>query len=378
MSDLRLMIPGPVDVDEDVLAALSEPTLPHYGAEWMPTLDATIEYLKRLFETQGDVLIVPGPGSGGLEAAISSLVPTGEGIFIPSSGFFGMRLGQIAEACGLHPWKTDFTPGTHIDPAEVRQQLEKLIPQAEAEGHPIHALAVVHHETSTGVLNPLREIAQVAREFGLPVIVDAVASFGGVRLPVEEWGIDVCVSVANKCLAVPPGVALIAVSQRAWDIAHANPSRHGWYYDLRTWAWYIENWGDWHPSPVTMPTNNIVALLKALRNIFENGGMKAHFASIENAAKQVRAEMSELGFTLFPEPSYAAPIVSALNTRPDVDISEMLGYLLNERRVMVSGGIADLRGKIFRVGHMGRAREPEYIDALVEATRDFLHSKSLI
>lgn len=376
MSDLRLMIPGPVGVSRDVLDALAEPTLPHYGANWMPLFDETIDLLKRLFETRGDVLIMPGPGTSALEAAMTSLVPRGDGVCIPDNGFFGMRATQVAEACGLRTWPVKAAWGEPIQPGDLRARLEALIPQAEREGTPIRAVLIVHHETSTGVLNPLEGLAVVAQEFGLAVIVDAVASFGGIRIPVDTWGIDACVSVANKCLAVPPGVALMTISPRAWAMAKVNTKPHGWYHDLRTWAWYIENWADWHPYPTTLPTNNIVALNRVLKDIFEVG-LDAHFASFRDTAARVREGMAELGFGMLPDEAYAAPMISALTAREGVDIGEMLAYLLNEHNLMLSGGLGDLKGKIFRVGHMGEARKPEVIDALLGAVRGYLTKKGL-
>ncbi len=376
MSKLRLMIPGPVEVDDDVLAAIGEPTLPHYGPAWMPTYQAAMDLLKRLFETEYDVLLIPGPGSCALEMAIASLVPAGTGLCVPSNGFFGQRLTQIAEANDLRVWPLDFPMGTHVDPDALRNKLKAWIPQAEAEGQPIKALAMVHHETSTGVLNPLQEVALVAQEFDLPTIIDAIASFGGVRIPVDEWGIDACVSVPNKCLAVPPGVAIMSVSKRAWELATANPGKPGWYLDLRTWAWYRENWSSWHPYPTTMPTNNIVALHKALENIFAMG-VDAYFERFIQAAGRTREALGKMGFALLPEPAYAAPVVSTLKTRPDLDIGDMLGYLLSEHGLMVSGGLGDLHGQVFRVGHMGRANSPEYTEAFIEAVRSYLEAKGL-
>jgi alanine-glyoxylate transaminase/serine-glyoxylate transaminase/serine-pyruvate transaminase len=377
LSDLHLMIPGPVGVSQDVLDAMAEPTLPHYGASWMPLYDETIGLLKRLFETGGDVLIYPGPGTSALEATMTSLVPRGEGICVLDNGFFGMRAMQVAEACGLRTWPVQAAWGEPIQPGDLRARLEVLIPQAEREGAPIRAVLIVHHETSTGVLNPLKGLTTVAQEFRLAVIVDAVASFGGTRIPVDAWGIDACVSVANKCLAVPPGVALMTISPHAWEMVKANTTPHGWYHDLRTWAWYIENWGDWHPYPTTLPTNNIVALNRTLKDIFEMG-LDAHFASFCDAAARVRAGMAELGFGMLPDEAYAAPMISAFTAREGVKIGEMLAYLLNEHHLMLSGGLGDLRGKIFRVGHMGEARKLETIDALLGATREFLTKKGLL
>jgi alanine-glyoxylate transaminase/serine-glyoxylate transaminase/serine-pyruvate transaminase len=371
VSDVCLMIPGPVEAEEDVLFAIGQQTLPHYGPQWMPIFVETTDLLKRLFETTGDALMIPGPGTGGLEAGINSLVPRGEGVCVLDNGFFGMRTVQIVEACGLRPWIITAPWGQHLDPDEVHKQLTALIPQAEAAGHPICALAMVHHETSTGVLNPLKEIAAVTHEFDLPLVVDAVASFGGVRIPVDEWGIDVCVSVPNKCLGTPPGVALVAVSPRAWELVEANPPGHGWYYDLRTWRWYMDNWADWHPYPTTLPTNNIVALHQSLKDIFAEGPIQ-HFRSFERAAARVREGLGELGFTLYPDPEYAAPVISALNGQPGVDLGDMSKYLLAEYGVMVSGGLGELKGKIIRVGHMGRGRDPRNVERLIDGARAYL------
>jgi alanine-glyoxylate transaminase/serine-glyoxylate transaminase/serine-pyruvate transaminase len=368
------MIPGPVAVDDDVLAAMAEPTLPHYGAHWMEVFTETVDLLKQLFETQNDVLLMPGPGSGALDTAIGSLLPGGAGIYAPSNGFFAVRLRQIAEAYGLRAWGMELPQGEPIRPETVREDLSTLIPQAHAAGSPIQAIAIVHHETSTGVLNPVGEIAAVAHEFGLPVIVDAVASFGGARLPVDEWGIDVCVSVPNKCLGAPPGVAMLAISPRAWALSGANPTHHGWYHDLRTWDWYIQHWG-WHPYPTTLPTNNIVGLHAALKHIFAIG-VETHLARIAAAAQQVREGLYRLGFELLPGPAYAAPMLTAARPAGNgVDTEALREYLYEECAVMIGGGLADLKGKIIRVGHMGRAVEQAYIDALLHGVAAYLHLK---
>jgi alanine-glyoxylate transaminase/serine-glyoxylate transaminase/serine-pyruvate transaminase len=365
------MIPGPVEAEDSVLEALGQQTIPHYGPQFMALFHDTLEKLQCLFETQGEVIMMPGPGSGALDAALGSLVPGGDGVAVLESGFFGRRLVSMAEAYGLQPHVLTTPWGRHIDPDDVRAFLRQEVGRAAQDGHPLRALALCHHETSTGVLNPLREIAAVAAEFNLAVIVDAVASWGGVRIPVDEWGIDVCVSVPNKCLAAPPGLAVASVSQRAWDMAAHNPSKHGWYLDLRTWRQYIDMW-DWHPYPTTMPTNNIAALNQALVNVFDEG-VDAFRASFAAAAERARTGLGRLGFTLYPDPAYAAPVVTALNGQPGVDLDAMLRYLREEHGMMLGGGIAELHGRIFRVGHMGLARRIEVVDALIAAVAEYLH-----
>ncbi len=374
MKRLRLLTVGPVDVDDDVLSALGQPTLPHYGPPWRPVYDSTLELLNRLFQTHNDVILMPGPGSGALDTGIGSLIPPGSSICVPTNGFFGDRIRQMVEAYDIQACLVEFPEGQPVDPGEVRRQLAHLIPRCKADGHPMLALAMVHHETSTGVLNPLAEIGLVAREFGLALIVDAVASLGGVPMEVDEWGIDVAVSVPNKCLGAPPGVAMMSISPRAWELSRSNPARHGWYHDLRTWAWFREHEGDWHPYPTTLPTNVIVALNRALVRLFEQG-IDQHMTAIRQTATYVREGMDELGFRMFPAPEHAAPVLSAYHALPGSSVSEMMRFLRDNHDLMISGGLGDLAGKIFRVGHMGAAATPEISERLLEAMSAYVHGR---
>ncbi len=374
MSDMHLMIPGPVEASDEVLTAMGAQTIPHYGPQFLALFHDTIEKLQCLFETQGEVIMVPGPGSAALDAAVGSMIPQGHSVALLNNGFFSTRLGQMAEGYGIKLWTLHAEWGAHIDPDDLRTFLARSIPEAERAGQPIRALLLCHHETSTGVLNPLQAIAATAAEFDLPVIVDAVASWGGVRIPVDEWGLDVVVSVPNKCLAAPPGIAVASVSRRAWEMAAANPSKHGWYLDLRTWRYYIDEWA-WHPYPTTMPTNNIAALNRALVEVFAIG-VDAFRQTFLDAAARTRAGMADLGFALFPKPEYAAPLVTALRGQPGVDLDDMLKYLREQHNMMLGGGIADLHGKIFRVGHMGKAKAPQVVDALLAATAQYLREKA--
>lgn len=373
---IRMMIPGPVEAEDNVLAAIGSQTQPHYGAQWVELHSKTTSHLKRLFNTQHDVLLMPGAGTLAIESALTSLVPRGNSIVVLNNGFFGNRTAQMIEACGIHTLQVKAPWGQPFDPDDVRSQLKEMLPQAEADGHAAVAMAIIHHETSTGMLNSLPEMTAIAKEFGLAVIVDAVASLGGVPMKMDEWNIDVCVSVANKCIGAPPGIAVIGVSPHAWELIEANPSKHGWYLDLRTWHWHMQNWGDWHPTPSTISSNNVAALLTALENI-ESKGFEKHFESIEWAADCLREGMAELGFHLFPDPAHAAPIISAMKRRPDINSADFRDYLLQVHNLMIAGGLGELKADVIRVGHMGRAKEPEYIEALLEATRAYLDEMDL-
>lgn len=366
---VRLMIPGPVDADEDVLAALAQPTLPHYGRQWLEIYSETIERLQRLFGTRNDLFLIPGAGSAALDAALGSLMRSGDKVLVAANGFFGVRTGRMAREYGLDVRLEEGPLDRPLDPEAIRSRL--------AAERDIQAVAVVHMETSTGMLNPIREIAAAAREFDVPVIVDAVSSLGGVPLPVDEWGLDVCLTVANKSLACPPGLALISVGPRAWQQIDQKGERgHGWYLNLGVWKRYATDWKDWHPYPTTLPTNNIIALLVSLRKI-EAVGLNAHYKGFVHAAQAVRAGLKPLGFKLFIDESYASPLITAVRALPGMDVDDMRSYLMSEWQVMVSGGLEELRGQIFRVGHIGKAVSAEYIEQLLQGIEAYLRLKHL-
>jgi alanine-glyoxylate transaminase/serine-glyoxylate transaminase/serine-pyruvate transaminase len=369
MTNYKLMIPGPVDVEDEVLSEMASPVPAHYGDEWMKIYRETIGCLKRVFQTENDLFVVGGPGSAALDASFGSLLATGEKVLIPSNGFFGRRLRAMARGYGLEVVSLDFPLEQAIAATAVEAHLQKE--------RDIQAVAVVHHETSTGVLNPLPEIAAVTRQAGVPIIVDAVASLGGVPLPVDEWGIDLCVTVSNKCLAAPPGLSLISISQRAWKIIESKSDRsHGWYLNLQTWKQYATEWASWHPYPTTMASNNVLALLASLKRLLAEG-LEARYDRTAKAAAMTRQGLTDMGFEMFVEGPHASPLITAAKGRPDMSIAEMARFLREERGIMIGGGIDELAGKIFRVGHMGKAISPEYIEAFLAGVRDFFQRKGL-
>jgi alanine-glyoxylate transaminase/serine-glyoxylate transaminase/serine-pyruvate transaminase len=320
--------------------------------------------LQQIFGTQNDLFLMAGPGTAGLDAALGSLLRTGDKVLIPRNGFFGQRLGAVAQNYGLDVRVVTAAMGQPIDPQEVREHLA-----AEPD---IKAIAVVHLETSTGVLNPLQEIAAAANEFGLPIIVDAVSSLGGIPLPVDEWGIDVCVSVVNKCLACPAGLAPVSVSQRAWEQMDREGGRaHGWYLNLRVWRDYAINWGSWHPTPTTMPTNVVLALLTSLQRIQE-AGLEAYYAGYVRAAGTVRSRLKQLGFQMFTDEANTSPLITAMRGLPGMDIAEFRRYLVDEWQIMISGGLDELQGQIFRIGHIGKAASAEYSEQLLDGVEAYL------
>jgi alanine-glyoxylate transaminase/serine-glyoxylate transaminase/serine-pyruvate transaminase len=366
---VKLFTPGPGDVDEDVLLAMAQPVLRHYGPEWMEIFNDTLALLKQIFKTQNDLFIVPGPASALLDMATGSLVASGEKMIIGWNGFFGDRLNDIATGYGITIIPFTAPMGKPLEPELLRKLLR--------ENPEVKVVALVHHETGTTVLNPLHELAAVTREAGKVIIVDTVASMGGVEVAVDDWGIDVCVTAANKCLEALPGIGFISISPRAWELVDSSPElRHGWYLNLKTWRKYAQEWGTWHPTPVTLPVNNILAVRASMHKIIKRG-LPAHFARYTHASQVVRSGLTNLGFEMFVPQAYASPVVTGVNARAEFEIAEFSKWLIDQRGVAIGGGLGELAGKIFRVGHLGKAAEREYLVDFLFAVEEFLRYKGM-
>ena len=366
---LKLFTPGPGDVDEDVLASLATPVMRHYGPEWMEIYNETQALLNKVFKTENEIFFVPGPASSLMDMAIGSLLATGEKIIVGDNGFFGERLAQIARGYGLETIVLSAPMGKPLEP-QVLSELLRKHPDAKV-------VALVHHETGTTVLNPLRELAMLASEAGKAVVVDAVSSLGGADVCVDKWGIDICVTTPNKCLEALPGIGFISVSPRAWGLVDAHSqTNHGWYLNLRTWRQYATEWGSWHPTPVTLPTNIILAARTSLLKIVDMG-LEAHFEKYRRASQTVREGLRSLGFEMFVEDVCASPIVTGVCRRPEFELSEMSQWLVDQRNIAIGGGLGELSSKMFRVGHLGKAATREYLVDFLFAMEEFLRQKGI-
>ena len=359
-----LLIPGPVSVSADVLAALGRPVPAHYGDEWVALHRRLTASLADIFGTKGDVLLLFGPGTAAIETCLASCLAEGDEVLVGANGLFGERVAEVAEALGLR---------VHPVAGDERQALRPEHVERALAAHPrARAFAVVHHETSLGLLNPVAELCATARRRGLLTVVDAVASLGGVPLHMDDWDIDLCVGVGNKGLGAPVGIAPIAVGPRGW--AAVDDGRHkiaGWYLNLSTWRRYGEMWGAWHPSPTTMPTNAIVALAAAVDEVVARG-LEAHQARLAQAAARVREGLGELGFEMVIPDGSASPVTTAVWGVPGMDVRDYMEWMRRERGLRLGGGLGDLKDRVFRVGHMGRAADPDVVDAYLRGTAEYL------
>ncbi|MGV8027066.1 MAG: pyridoxal-phosphate-dependent aminotransferase family protein [Anaerolineaceae bacterium] len=360
---IRMMIPGPVEVHPDVLKAMGSAVEPHYGDVWVEKNRQVLEILKEIFNTNGDVFLMVGSGTCAIDAAFGSTLQTGERILIGNNGYFGDRLVSIAQHNGLDVVETKAEWGQELDPEAIKRILQR--------DPSIKAVAVVHGETSTTVLNPIREIGPIVREEGRLFIVDAVSSLGGVPFEMDAWCIDVCASATQKCLGSPPGLGPIALNERAWkSIDRLKIGEHGWYSDLRIWRQYAQEWGDWHPSPVTMATNNVNALLVSLTQL-KNEGIPVRMERYRQLAVQLREGMRKAGMPPFTSDEKLNPVLTAGYAPSGVDSAEIVHFLLREYAIQISGGLGALKSTIFRIGHMSPIMTKEDIALVCEALMAF-------
>lgn len=360
-----LMIPGPVSIEDEILDVLGEPVLAHYGDAWTELYLRTAANLRQVFRTESEVHLVFGPGMSAVEMAIASVLGPGDKILIPSNGLFGERMEQVARANRLEVVSVETGPREAVSVESV---------ESAFAAHPdLRAVGIVHHETSIGVLNPVREIAALARERDVLSIVDAVSSAGGVELDVDGWGIDLCVTVGNKCLGGPIGVAPIVAGPRALAaIDNGRPKAAGWYLNLATWRHFTDLWRNWHPHPTTMPTNVIRALDRAVQRVLETG-LEAHIRRQRAARDTVRGALREMGFEMLVPDAVASPVTTAVLGLPGMDVHDYMRFLLDEHGIRIGGGFGEFAGKAFRIGHMARAMEPEAIQRYLSLTAAYLN-----
>ena len=352
--DPLLMIPGPTNLPLEVREALSGPGFYHRGEQMCELLDRCTSGLERLMATTGDVLTLSSSGTGALEASITNFLSPGDRVLVIEAGKFGERLGEIATAFGADVATLTVEPGRAADPGAVAEAL--------AAGD-FRALLTVYSETSTGVMHPIREIAAAAKQAGALVICDCVSCLGGVPVEADEWGIDVVAAGSQKCLMLPPGLAFVGVRDDAWAAARRS-KMPSYYFDLRKARESLHR----GQTPYT-PATTLIAGLAAALDLIEQEGLDAVFARHAAMAGATRDAMEAAELELFAEEGARSETVTAV--RSPVDSVKLVELLRDEHNVLISGGQGDLRGRIFRIGHMG-AVAIEEIERTLEALADAL------
>jgi len=350
----HLRIPGPTPCPSEVLQVMSRQMINHRGGEFGQILHKVTANLKQLFQTKGDVFLLTSSGTGGLEAAIVNTLSPGDKVLSVSMGVFGERFGTIAQQFGAEVIPLRFEWGKAADAGAVRQALK-----AEPK---IKAVLVTHNETSTGVTNDLASISSAVKEFDKLLLVDAISSLGSIDLPVDDWHCDVSVTGSQKGWMAPPGLAMVSVSQEAWQ-AHAKAKMPRFYWDFAQAKSYLEK----GQTPWTPAISTVFALSVSLEMMLKEG-LPNIIARHARVGKAARAGVKSLGLSLFADENYASNTVTAVASSDGLDTKKMLKLLREEHQVMLSGGQQRLDGKIFRIGHLGWVTEGD-IETVISALK---------
>lgn len=345
--DQLLMIPGPTGVSQRVLKAMLKNIVNHRGEEFGKILEETSEMMSKIFKTKNESYILTGSGTAAMEAALANILEEGDKILNIVNGKFGERFMQITTTFGGNSIPLKFEWGKAADIEKIKETLE--------ENEDIKAVTVVHNETSTGVKNPIKEIGKILNNHEALYIVDAVSSLGGDKVEVDNYGIDICITGSQKCLAAPPGLSAITLSDEAWDVVESTDSKT-YYLDLKK---YRESKSLKPPeTPYTPSVSLIYALNEALK-VVEEEGLENRIKRHKMAAIATRKAVKALGLEIFPDEEVSSNTVTAIHLPKGTSDKEFRGLIRKKYGVELAGGQDHLKGKIFRIGHMGNITQRE-------------------
>ncbi len=346
----QLRIPGPTPLPERVVRSMNRPMIDHRGAEFAAILAEITAGAKRVFKTRHDLLLLTCSGTGGLESAVANLVSPGDEVVVALSGNFGERFAALAAAYGADVTRLEFEWGQPVDPDDLARVLER---------HPKAGVVLLtHNETSTGLTNPLRELARVARSADRLVVVDGVSSISSIDIETDAWGIDVAVSGSQKGWMAPPGLALVSVSERAWaQQAKARSPR--FYFDWKE----AKVWAEKGMTPFTPAVAVAFAMQEGL-HMLEEEGLANVYERHARLARATQAGLEALGFQLYARDGYRSNTVTSAVPPPSLDVAALRKLLDTKHGVVIAGGQGKMTGKMVRVGHLGAVAEGDVVQVI--------------
>ena len=346
----QLRIPGPTPLPDRVVRSMSRPMIDHRGAEFAAILAEITAGARRVFKTKSDLLLLTSSGTGGLESAVANLVSPGEQVVVALCGNFGERFAALAAAYGADVVRLEFEWGRPVDPDDLAVVLER---------HPnAHVVLLTHNETSTGLTNPLRELARVARSAERIVVVDGVSSISSIDIETDGWGIDVAVSGSQKGWMAPPGLALVSVSDRAWAQQEKARSPR-FYFDWKEAKTCAEK----GMTPFTPAIPVAFALQEGLR-MLEEEGLDNVYERHARLARATQAGLEALGFQLFAREGYRSNTVTSAVPPHGLDVAALRKLLDTRYGVVIAGGQGKMTGKMVRVGHLGAVAEGDVVQVI--------------
>ncbi|MBO0961773.1 alanine--glyoxylate aminotransferase family protein [Neobacillus sp. MM2021_6] len=357
--------PGPTPIPKKVLQAMNQDMISHRSEEFVHLYQETTNRVKPIFGTKQDILLLPSGGTAALEAAAVNTVSRGEEVVVITVGAFGDYFVSICEKYGFHVHKLEKTWGEACSEEDLTEFLKPL--------SNIKAVFATYNETSTGILNPIDKLAHVVHTCSDALfIVDGVSCIGGAPAEMDQWGIDILVTGSQKAMMLPPGLALLSISEKAWKVIEENQTA-SYYLNLLSYR-------DWAVKGMT-PNTPAVSLIYGLSAVCDlidaEGGFSQTVARHELMKDMVRAAMKSLSIGLLTSDEYASPTITAIRTPEGLDLSSFIGHLKQKYHLDFAGGLGSLQGKLFRFGHMGYCFPSDILEAvsLMEAgLQDFSYS----
>jgi len=353
---LKLFTVGPVACYPEVLDAMGRQMYSHRSKEYIALHYETVDLLQRFLETEKQIFLFSSTGTGFMEASVRNCVR--DSLLCCVNGSFGKRFADIAAANGRNVERLEPPLGEPILPDMLEDALARC-PEVEA-------VALTHNETSAGLINPLKELAEASKAYGKLVFVDSVSSMGGTEIRVDDWNIDVCFSSSQKCFGVPPGLAVGSVSEEALERS-AKAVNKGWYFDFKLWESYQRRK---RGTPVTSVIPQIAGLNVILKLIEERGGKRWYFDLYQERNARIRRGVEQLGLSTFPRKGYESPTVSCINTPEGVE-GTLIYEWMRGKGFELAKGYGALSPTTFRIGNMGHI-EARDIDLMLEALGEFL------
>jgi aspartate aminotransferase-like enzyme len=369
-----LMIPGPTELPFPVIQAMNQPPAIQYDRSFDEgVLDPTVLALRDVFQTRNEVILMPGSGRTALEAGALSVIEPGDRVLVVVAGVFGSLMREVMARVGAAVTEIPIEWGARLDPVRLAAEAKQLRPKA---------ITMVHNETSTGTTYPAAEVGRIARDVGALFMLDTVSSLAGIDVRTDEWGVDLNMTGSQKCLAAPLGLALVSVSDRAWDVmAQRRTKATSWAYDLLRWK---ENWipvsrgggipdGTPRRQPVSIPTHLTEAMRVATGLILDEG-LPHRFRRHEVAGGAIRAGLEAMGLEMFPDETLRSNTVSCVKCPKNVDPSAVVSLMRERYGILIGTGLDRIRTSTLRIGTMGITSSPLYIlptlSALELAFRD--------
>ncbi|MCG8306316.1 MAG: alanine--glyoxylate aminotransferase family protein [Cytophagales bacterium] len=357
-----LMGPGPSDVHPRVLKAMATPLIGHLDPRFLEIMDDIKIMVQKTFRTRNQLtFVVSAPGSAGMETCLVNLLEPGDEALVCVNGVFGNRMSDIVERCGAKLFRVDALWGSPVDPDQVKEALGSCKPKI---------VAIVHAETSTGVLQPLEEISEIVHDAGALLVVDAVTSYCGAEIKVDEWGIDAIYSGAQKCLSAPPGLSPVSFGERAVAALERRKTKvQSWFLDLTM----VKNYwaGAQRAYHHTGPVSAMYAMREALRLVLEEG-LENRFERHRQNHLLLKEGLEALGFEFLVREEFRLPMLNAVKLPDGVEDGPARKRLLDEYNIEVGGGLGDFAGKIWRIGLMGNSSTPNHIHQLLGALKEIL------